>query len=57
MLELIWYFTGLNLVLLSADRLLRKLGKPGFVWVRRYCPELGATVFIAGGVLKIASML
>lgn len=57
MFELIWYFTGLNLVLLSADRLLRKLGKPGFVWVRRYCPELGATVFIAGGVLQIASML
>lgn len=57
MFEVIWYFTGLNLVLLSADRLLRKQGKPGFFWVRNYCPELGAILFIVGGVLRAANQI
>lgn len=50
--ELFWFLSGVNLVLLSFDRLQRKQGKAGQEWVRRWCPEAGAILFILGAVAK-----
>lgn len=50
--DFLWFLSGVNLILLSWDRLQRKKGGVGKEWIRRYCPELGAVLFIIGGVLK-----
>lgn len=56
MSDVLWFLSGLNLMLLSVDRLNRKKGGLGYDLVRKICPELGAVLFILGGLLKILGL-
>lgn len=54
--ELLWFMSGINLIYMSWFRLRKANQKPEtpFWWcVKRYCPYIGAVLFIAGGVVKI----